>query len=163
MKGIKSVFKKIASYSYIFILMGSLASCSQYKVVTYPDYEEEELTDIQKDDSKYIIHQNDKIYVLTDATADSTSISGTLSPIGDDQVYYTAQDNKKTYKSKDKGVVKEIHVYMNKDASQLQEGPITISLKKVGEVKYLKKDLRTFGYVVGGLAVAMFAALMLTK
>ena len=119
------------------------------------------MTDIQKDDSKYIVHQNNEIYVLTEASADSTSISGVLKPIGDAQVYYTAQDDNKTYKSKEKGVVKEIHVYLNKDALQLQEGQITIPLKKVEEVKYLKRDMRTFGYIIGGLAVAIFALLMI--
>ena len=160
MKGINTLLRRSISYSFIFILISLLSSCSQYKVVTYPDYEEEKLTDIQKDDSKYIVHQNNKIYVLTEASADSTSISGVLKPMGDDQVYYTAQDNKKTYKSKEKSVVKEIHVYLNKDALQLQEGQITIPLKKVEEVKYLKRDMRTFGYIIGGLAVAIFALLI---
>jgi len=160
MKRIKFLVKKSVSFSFVFIIIISLASCSQYKVISYPDYENQELSDIGREDSKYIVHQNDNLYVLTDATSDSTSISGNLSPIDGDQVYYTAQNDDKKFKTKEKGVLKEIHVYLNKDASQLNQGQVNIPMKKVEEVKYIKKDMKVFGIVIGGIAVAMFALLL---
>ena len=161
MKRIITQVRKSILYSFVVVLIASLASCSSYKVITYPDYEEQEIADLQNPDSKYIVHQNDKVYILAEATTDSTSISGTLNSIDKDQIYYTANDDKKTFKSKEKGISKEIHIYLKNNTSQLQQGQTTIPFNKVEEVKYIKKDLKALGYVIGGLAVGMFVLLLI--
>ena len=160
MKRIMPSLKKIISYSFIFIVISSLASCSQYKVISYPEYEEQELVNIEKENSKYIIHQNGAMFELVEVSSDPTSISGVLKPIDENQVYFNDKGSKKV-KSKEKGILNEIHVYLNKDASTLQQGEVKIPTKEVKDVKFIKRDMKLFGFVIGGLAVAMFALLLI--
>jgi hypothetical protein len=159
MKRILPSLKKIISYSYV-ILFISLASCSQYKVISYPEYEDQKLTDVEKNDAKYIVHQNGAMYELTEATTDSVSISGVLKPIEQGQVYFNDKGATKV-KSKEKAILNEIHVYLKGNASALQQGQVKISMEKVKDVKFVKRDMKILGFVIGGLAVAMFALLLL--
>jgi len=160
MKRILPSLKKTISYSYVLIIFISLASCSQYKVISYPEYEDQELANVEKNDAKYIVHQNGAMYELTEATTNSESISGVLKPIDKDQVYFNDEGAKKV-KSKEKAILNEIHVYLNSDASALQQGQVTIPMKKVKDVKFVKRDMKVLGIAIGGLAIAMFALLLL--
>ncbi len=153
--------RKFISYSFVVVLLATMASCSSYRVVSYPDSDQKGLMELNSANHNYIVHQGDKMYILNDVEANTTSISGVLNPIGSNHVYYTANNNEKKIKSENKEISKEVHIYVDKN-SQLQQGQTSISYDKVADVKYIKRDLRPFGWTIGALAVGVFV-LMLTK
>ena len=138
----KTLEKRFISYLFILLIINYSVSCSYYKVIVSPASEVSKFPTPEKINSKFIVHQNDNLYVLKIKSLDKKSIIGSLQTIDKNNIIYNEDSKNNKYNPKSKRKSIETHIYLYEGVQTLQDGQTEILLDQIMEIRFIEKDIR---------------------
>lgn len=157
--------KKSISYFLIFLMLLQLDSCQYFAVKNVGTKRLPALNRIGEFYKRFIVHNGDQLYDLTQITVDEFKVSGQLEKITS-TVYYN-KGRKYRIKPDEKKILHEVHIYLKSENTDLSLGPVDIPINSIEKISVINEDVgRVIFSVVGsvfGVLVIVTILLLLTK
>ena len=161
----KTLEKRMISYLFLLLIINYTVSCSYYKVIVSPASEVSKFPTPEIINSRFIVHQNDNLYIFKIKSLDQKSIKGILEIVDNKSVLYNKDNKSNEYnrdpKSNGKSIIlNEVHIYLNDEVMTLQLGQIEILLDQIKEIRFIEKDIRktrksTLWWLAGATTVGL--------
>lgn len=136
---VSPAFKKGASWFLIIVMMLQMTSCSYYQVKTLTRHDIGGTRGYDLGEKKWIIHAGDETYLLTEPRIDSSFLSGNLIKMDTAFYFYKENNTVKRYRSSEKEITKEVHVYIGE--VNLQPPYAEIPLNKLEEISVINPNI----------------------
>lgn len=159
--------KKSFSYFFIFLMLTQAYSCKYYKVKRATGDNIGYVFKMDKSKNQFIIHQNnDEVYSITGITADSSYVSGYIKEPSI-PIYYSDKRKGTKYKTYEKPIIHEVHIYLRNNAPQVEIGFTKISLNDIRKIDIIDQNTGKMvaTYILSGVAIWAIIAIivLLTK
>lgn len=147
--------KKSIAYSLIILTLFYTVGCKYFKVKDVTAKEFVTIDNIGKIHKSFYVHDEGRVYSLTDIQLDSLSISGTLTSTID---YRLKDERGFRYKKYETSILNEVHIYLKEGVQKLSIGSARIPLEDIKGIDIVDKDMGktaasytfgTFGVILG--------------
>lgn len=99
---------------------------------------------------RFIVHTGEHLYQISNLSKDRDNLMGTLAPLTDSVFYSSTMPRPNIIKHK--GILNEVHLYLNSTLGTTDYGKITVPLKDIWEARVIVRDQS--GVVLGILIFA---------
>ncbi|MBT8220572.1 MAG: hypothetical protein KJP00_12155, partial [Bacteroidia bacterium] len=147
-------------YAFLVLIFFVASGCNYYVVKSLEKDNYSSINELDKTHKYFVVHHNEEIYKMEGISVDSDMISGTLALV-QREVYYS-EYRSKAFKKEERGILREVHIYLRDDTKGIELGSNQIPLSSVYELKIIKKDTGRdiAAYVVAAGATAAVVAII---
>lgn len=157
--------KKNISYFLMILMLFQTVGCKYYKVESTPSNEYVSIHNIGEIHKFFIVHAGENLYALKKITADAIKITGNIEK-AHDSIYYS-EERKYRYKSAERNILNEIHIYLNENIEVIPSGFTEIPLTSIKEIRIIEHDtgktIASYALMAVGALVIVAAIVALTK
>lgn len=145
-------FARYRSVSFVLalIMLFYAVSCNRF---AFQHIDPKRLVALEKKSGtpkRFIVHTGEHLYQINNLSKDRDNLMGTLAPLTD-SVFYSSTMTR-PYVIKHKGILNEVHLYLNSTLGTTDYGEITVPLKDIKEARGIVRDQS--GVVLGVLIFA---------
>jgi hypothetical protein len=145
--------KRCISILLIYLILFYTTGCNYFKVKYISNNDTNSIYDIGNIHKQFIVHFGDIRYSIQSIKVDNTKITGDLYIHKSQIYYYDGRPNR--YKSFEKDILHEVHIYLKESFSYPKVGPVEIPLSEIHEIRVIDKNTgaTTASYIFSGLGI----------